>query len=173
MRTTSWLVIGISALLVLATSFAAARSVLANTQDPVVIDVEAAPGGVVIEVPAPTGEVFVADALSMELLEVQIDGVSPFGPSESTVSIDVAAVRYFPSRKVVSLEIRTAADATTNCTLQAVFNPTTQRWSYRCNASAVCPSGKKCTLLRDGAPVVVGQTPTEPSQEVVYECDCR
>ena len=136
MRTTSWLVIGISALLVLATSFAAARSVLANTEDPVVIDVEAAPGGVVIEVPAPTGEVFVADALSMELLEVQIDGVSPFGSSESTVSIDVAAVRYFPSRKVVSLEIRTAADATTNCTLQAVFNPTTQRWSYRCNASS-------------------------------------
>lgn len=167
------LIASVSVLLVLATSFATARSVSADTEDPVVIEVQTATGGVYIEVPAPTGEILVADALSMELLEVLIDGPSPFGPSDSTVSIDVASVRYFPSRKVVSLEIRTAVDATTNCTLQAVFNPTTQRWTYRCNASAVCPSGKKCTLLRDGAPVVVGQTPTEPSEEVVYECDCR
>lgn len=161
--------------LVLTTMFWLAPTLSAQQDDATpVVEIDAGQLDAAIEFPGVAGETILADALSLEFLGFVVAASNPF---ESALAgpIELNAIRavYDPALGTMALVMSTNDVGTTTCSLQAIYNPETNSWSFRCNPNGECPDENSCTLLRNGSPVVPGE-PIEPGDgSVTYECDCR
>lgn len=143
------------------------------TED-VVIHTEAGQDDAWLEIPVETGEVFLVHPISMQLEAVEIPATNPFTGNDGVITVNAMYSVYTPDQGMVTVATSTDDDGpTTNCTLQAMYNPVTERWRFQCNPDAARSSDESCTLLRNGDPVVVGGAEgISDEDEIVYECDC-